>query len=128
MNIDIQTMRVCMQPDWRRMIDDWVALPQAAPRRGGIDVVLRHEAQSGGDEAMVEATAHGRHLRGTGLAPTMSTALYEALDAVERGSWCARRSPGGRETVSTFGASGAPHSHPRSCRWPAGTGRCTAFA
>jgi ribosome-associated translation inhibitor RaiA len=86
MNIDIQTAHVRVQPDCRQMIDDWVArCRRVHPDVAGVEITLRHEgSRSPGDEATVQATARDRRVRGTGLAPTMSSALYEALDTVER--------------------------------------------
>jgi ribosome-associated translation inhibitor RaiA len=85
MNIEIRTAHAHMQEDWHRMIDAWVArCRRLHPEVAGIDVVLRRDgSKRPGDEAMVEVMARGGHLRGAGVAPTMSTALHDALDAVE---------------------------------------------
>ena len=86
MNIDVQTEHVRMQPEWRRMIDDWIARCRTQhPDVADVEVTLRH---GGGDRlaelVTIEATARRRHLRGVGRGAMMSMALHDALDAVER--------------------------------------------
>jgi hypothetical protein len=86
MNIDLQTEHVRMQPEWRRMIDDWVERCRTQhPDVADIEVMLRHG--DGGplaETVTIDATARRRHLRGAGRAALMSMALHDALDAVDR--------------------------------------------
>jgi ribosome-associated translation inhibitor RaiA len=86
MNIDIETEHVRMRPEWHRAIDEWVVRCQRQhPQVAGIDVMLRHGAESrAGEEVTVDATAPGRRLRGTARAPMMGVALHDAFEAIER--------------------------------------------
>lgn len=86
MDIDVQTEHVRMQPEWRRMIDDWVARCRTQhPEVAGVEVTLHH-GESGhlAEEVTIDATARRRHLRCAGRGAIMSMALHDALDAIER--------------------------------------------
>jgi ribosome-associated translation inhibitor RaiA len=86
MNIDVQTEQVRMQPEWRRMIDDWVQrCRRQHPEVADVEVTLRHREEDRlGETVTIDATARRRHMYGTGRATMMSLALHDALDAVER--------------------------------------------
>lgn len=69
MNIEIQTEHVAMQPEWHRMIDQWLErCARSHPEIMDIDVRLRHgePGRHPGEEVDVVATADGRSLRGRG--------------------------------------------------------------
>jgi ribosomal subunit interface protein len=83
MDLDIQTEHVHLQPEWRRAIEDWVRrCARHHPDVRDVEVTLRH-AERAGDEVDAVATARGRTLRTARHAPQMSTALEEALAALE---------------------------------------------
>jgi ribosome-associated translation inhibitor RaiA len=86
MNIDVQTEHVRMQPEWRRMIEDWVQRCHTQhPDVASVEVTLRHDEGGGFAEMVsIDATARRRHLHSARRAPMMSMALHDALDAVER--------------------------------------------
>ena len=86
MNIDVQTEHVRMQPEWRRMIDEWVErCRRQHPDVAGVEVMLRHgEDDRLGEMVTIDATACRRHLRSAGRAAMMGVALHDALDGVER--------------------------------------------
>jgi ribosomal subunit interface protein len=86
MNVDIQTEHVAMQPEWHRMIDQWLErCARSHPEIMDIDVTLRHgePGRHPGEEVDVVATADGRSLRAARHAELMSVALHDALDALE---------------------------------------------
>jgi ribosome-associated translation inhibitor RaiA len=85
-NLDIQTEHVRMRPEWHRAIDAWVERCRARhPDVVSLDVTLCHDGGNRADDQVsIAATAHGRQLRGAGRAATMSAALEDALEAIER--------------------------------------------
>ena len=86
MNIDIHTEHVAMQPEWQEMIEVWLEHCRwRHPDVQDIDLSLRHAEQGRSAEAVnVVAQARGRSLRAGTRATSMSTALYDALDTLER--------------------------------------------
>ena len=87
MNLDIETEHVIMQPEWHRMIDTWVArLSREHPEVAYVDVSLRHgdDGPQPREEVDVLAIAGDHDLRVARRAETMTTALLDALNALER--------------------------------------------
>ena len=86
MNIDIHTEHVAMRPEWQKMIETWLDHCRwRHPDVQGIDVRLRHADEGRTAETVnVVALARGRSLRAGTRSTTMSTALYDALETLER--------------------------------------------
>lgn len=86
MNIDIHTEHVAMRPEWHRMINTWLeCCRRRHPDIQEIDLSLAHAGQGQTAEAVnVVALARGRSVRAGTRATTMSTALYDALETLER--------------------------------------------
>lgn len=86
MNIDIHTEHVAMRPEWDQMINTWVeGCRRRHPDVQEIDLSLRHADRGQTAEAVnVVALARGRSVRAGTRAMTMSTALYDALETLER--------------------------------------------
>ena len=86
MNIDIHTEHVAMRPEWQKMIETWLDRCRwRHPDVQGIDVRLRHADESRTAETVnLVALARGRSLRAGTRSTTMSTALYDALETLER--------------------------------------------
>ena len=84
MNVDIETECVAMRPEWHRMIEEWVGrCARHHPDVADVDVTLRHGEDRPAEEVDVVATARGRRLRAARRAPLMTTALHDALNALE---------------------------------------------
>jgi hypothetical protein len=85
MNVDIQTERIAIRPEWRRVIDAWVrGCRKHHPDVLGIELRLGHADRGpAGEKAEVLATARQGRRRAAGHAALMSLALQEALDALE---------------------------------------------
>ena len=86
MNIDIHTEHVAMRPEWQEMIEAWLEdCRRRHPDVQDIDLSLRHAEKGLSAEAVnVVALARGRSVRAGTRATSMSTALYDALDTLER--------------------------------------------
>ena len=86
MNIDIHTEHIAMRPEWQEIIEAWLEdCRRRHPDVQGIDLSLRHAEQGQSAEAVnVVALARGRSLRAGTRGTSMSTALYDALDTLER--------------------------------------------
>jgi hypothetical protein len=86
MNLDIQTDHTVMRPEWHRVIDAWVASCRGRhPGVRALDLMLRHRGdQRGVEEVDAVATAGARSLHAHATAESMSVALGDALDSLER--------------------------------------------
>ena len=86
MNLDIQTEHVLMQPEWHKVIEEWVALcAKSHPDVGVVDLTLRHgDHEHDGNRVDALAVARGRTLRAGGQGQRMDVALRNALDGLER--------------------------------------------
>jgi hypothetical protein len=86
MNVDIQTERVAMRPEWHGMIDDWLAACRRRhPDVEDVELSLRHASDAEAAESVsAVAVARGRSLRAGMRAREMAVALHETLDALER--------------------------------------------
>jgi ribosome-associated translation inhibitor RaiA len=86
MNIDIATEHVAMRPEWHDIIDTWVqTCRRRHPDVDEVDFTLRHaEAEPAGEAVDLVALTRGRSLRAGTRATDMGTALYDALEVLER--------------------------------------------
>src|SRR5262245_41209185 len=85
MDVEIQTDRVAMCPEWRHMIHSWVErCRKHHPSVAGMDVTLRYEGPTCPAEVEAVATARGRRLRAATRSILVSVALHDALDALEQ--------------------------------------------
>jgi ribosome-associated translation inhibitor RaiA len=86
MNVDISAEHVVMRPEWHDIIDVWLAgCRRRHPDVDAIDLTLRHaDSAPLGDAVDVVAKARGRSLHADTCATDMQTALYDALDVLER--------------------------------------------
>jgi ribosome-associated translation inhibitor RaiA len=86
MNIEITTEHVAMRPEWHDILDAWLqACRRRHPELEGIDVTLRHaDFEPAGEAVDVAALTRGRSLHAGTRATDMGTALYDALDTLDR--------------------------------------------
>jgi ribosomal subunit interface protein len=87
MDVEIQTQRVAMQPEWRALIEERLArLAERYPRLIRVHVTLKHGRHHlrGAEEVDIVATCPGATLRAGKQAEEMRDALHAALDALER--------------------------------------------
>ena len=84
MNLDIETRRALMRPEWHRIIDDWVAHETTAHADlAAIDLTLEHDERAG-DRVDAVARIGRRTVRAGAAGGQMAAALRDALAALER--------------------------------------------
>jgi ribosomal subunit interface protein len=87
MDIEIQTILIDMQPEWRALIDERVArLGERYPELVRVHVTLKHgrHHRMGTEEVDVVANCAGVTLRAAKQEEHMRDAVHAALDALER--------------------------------------------
>ena len=86
MNLDIQTERVAMTPEWHRIIDEWVALCRHRhPQVEALEFTLRHGSErTAGEQVDAVAFAGRRSVRAHTRAEVMGVALGGALERLDR--------------------------------------------
>ena len=86
MDVDIVTEHVAMRPEWHDTIDAWLRnCRRRHPDVAAVDFVLSHaDDEPAGEAVELVAITGGRSLHADARATDMGTALYDALDLLER--------------------------------------------